>query len=58
MNAPENDMQDGKTGIKIEYLVVTSAEGYGDKGSQKIGFDWYNQRDVFSNREDLINSIK
>ncbi len=57
-NAPENDIEDGKTGIKIEYLVVTSIEGYGDGGSHKIGFDWYNQRDIFSNREDLINSIK
>ena len=47
-------------GIEIEYLVIVSEEEYGESTprSRKIGFDWYNQDDVFATKEELIQSIK
>lgn len=58
MNASPQQIEDAKEGISIDYLVVVESTGYGTNGSMMIGFDWYNQRDVFSERDELISQIK
>ena len=58
LNGTPNQTADAKDGVVIEYLVQTKVESFGDSGGQMIGFDWYNQRDVFSEREELISAIQ
>lgn len=46
------------SGIVIEYLVVIEeVTRPGCKGTS-ISYDWYNQDDVFSDKEELIRKIK
>ena len=56
VNATKEQQEDAKEGICIEYLFVVDIEDYGN--SQKISYDWYNQADVFAQREELIDRIK
>lgn len=57
-NGTPQQTRDVKSGILIEYLVIIDNFKYGSIGSQMIGFDWYNQADVFSDKEELILAIK
>jgi len=45
-----------KDGVEIEYLVEASRNACG-KG-HSYTYDWFNQEDVFSNKEELIAQIK
>lgn len=47
---------DAQTGICIEYLVEVNRKQY--ENSYRIDFDWYNQRDIFETRDELIERIK
>jgi hypothetical protein len=57
-NGTPQQTKDFKSGILIEYLVIIEVMTYGSNNSQKVGFDWYNQADVFSDKEELILAIK
>lgn len=60
INGSKQQEEDAKTGICVEYLVVTEIiqMSLDNPQSQRIGYDWYNQSDVFSNRDELISQIK
>jgi hypothetical protein len=44
-------------GIEIDYLVETERLPFGANGTHS-SYDWYNQEDVFTNKEELIAKIK
>jgi len=46
-----------KDGITIDYLVVTEDRAYGENGSHFTSYDWFNQDDVFSSKEELLQKI-
>ncbi len=43
-------------GIEIEYLVVVDEVSY-KSGSHHIKYDWYNQEDIYLNKNELIKKI-
>ena len=43
-------------GIEVDYLIVTEQIINGVKGTQGT-YDWYNQKDVFTNKDELIAQI-
>lgn len=61
-NGSPEQIEDGKTGISIEYLVFIESKpvdiNININSAVKIVFDWYKQRDVFAERDELISKIK
>ena len=57
-NYSESKRLDIIDGLSIEYLVETERETFKNSDSLRIGFDWYNQRDIFTTREEVLNEIK
>ncbi len=59
VNAPSNEMQDGKDGISIEYLVQVDYDSSNKimNGQGVFNFDWVNQRDIYLTKEELILHI-
>ena len=44
------------SGIEIDYLIETEYIVNGVKGTQRT-YDWYNEEDVFTNKDELIAQI-
>ena len=44
-------------GVKIEYLLGVQ-EGFNSKGIRNsIGYEWYNEKDVATTKEELIGRL-
>ncbi len=45
-----------KSGIEIDYLIQDSIISFGANSSQRT-YNWYNEEDVFTNKDELIAQI-
>ena len=44
-------------GIEIDYLIMDEETPFGDRNNTRRSYDWYNQKDVFENKDELIKNI-
>lgn len=53
----DGETMEQKDGIEIYYLISVGCEQSTISGSKIISYDWYNQDDVFLDKDELIRKI-